>query len=161
MDKAVAPKAKLSFRERLRKAWHVTVVMGWVFLGAAVGWGIGSIQGRLAMQEARRGFDEEKAQLAAKAQQAAVTERALLARRGIHQALVALEQRNFGTAEEIARQAGEQLSSLGEGWEDYAEMAQLLSEFRPTVSDDVSEQRRQLMELSRRFDQLWDQNNPK
>ncbi len=141
----------------MRRLWRVTVIGAWVLLGAVLGWGIGTIQGRLALQEARRGFEEDKSSLANKEQQRALRETALLSRRGMHQALVALEQRNFGLAQDRARQAGEQLASLGEDWAAFSEIAQQLSDFRPTVSDDISEQRTQLLDRVRRFDELWDE----
>lgn len=142
---------KPSLKERLNRAWRIAVIAGWVALGGALGYAVGAIEGRFALQRQTRSFVQQSTESQARHAAAAERERALLARRDLHRALIALEQRNFGTTEQHARRAG---NLLGELSEDYAGLTEELRAFRPTVSDDIGQQQEVLLATAARLDKL-------
>lgn len=133
------------------RVWRIGQLVAMALLGIAVGYGAGALRGRSALTQAQKSFADERSRLEAQHRAAASRVRALLARRDIHRALTSLEQRNFGTVEQFVRQAGAVLEPLGG---DYAPLAEQLQTFRPTISDDVAGQGRQLMGIAQRLDDL-------
>lgn len=143
----------MGYRDSLKRAGRVAQVVGALLLGAAAGYFVASLRADAEMQKAQQSFTERNTKLESQYNAVLAREEALLARRDLHRALVSLEQRNFGTTEQLARQAGERLERQGE---EYATLSQTLSSFRPTVSDDVSGQRQALLDIVRRLDEMID-----
>lgn len=153
---ARAPKPKRSLKERATRAWYWTKLAGTLALGGAIGWVIANLQGEAKLQRLQSDYEQRLTTQRELAEPLEAKVEALRARRAIHFALVALDQRNFGTAERDARQAGEALAALGPSAPAYAELAEQLQSYRPRVSDDTSEQRAQLLALATRFDEIFD-----
>jgi hypothetical protein len=82
--------------------------------------------------------------------------RLLEARRTLNGALLAVEERNFGTAQERLRAAGN--AQLKDAGEDTAlkQAAERTHAFRIGVAEDIGEQRDRLVALSREVDQALD-----
>lgn len=124
-----------------------------MILGGAVGYLIGMLAGKADVEEARRQFEQQRSEVQHSSVQIVRRERLLTARHSMHRSLMALEQRNFGIAEQLAREAGTLLVEVGAG-EGYPELALALQSFRPRVSEEISAQRTGLLDLIVRFDAL-------
>ncbi len=145
---APAPAAPVETRSKRAKTYAIgAAVLVVVALGA---WGIGRLQGMGPASEAR-----EQARVAS---EDLVRERTsvlkLEARRRLHLALLAIEERNFGIAEQELSAAAELLKqSAG----DNAELGKLASEIaaqRVPASQDLAAPRSQVLGFARRLDQL-------
>jgi hypothetical protein len=147
---------KLTWKERTARAWRWTKLGATLALGGALGWVVANLQGEAKLQKLQSDYEQRLTTQRELAQPLEARVEALRARRSIHFALIALDQRNFGTAEREARDAGEGLAALGPSAPTYAEVAEQLQSFRPRVSDDTSEQRAHLLGLAKRFDELFD-----
>lgn len=142
---------KQTFKQRVSRAWRITQIAAWVVLGGVLGYVGGAIEGKLDLRQQATLFTQSQAELQERYAQAARRERVLLARRDLHRALISLQQRNFGTTEKHARQAGTLLAEVGG---DYAQFSEELKSFRPTVSDDIGQQREDLLATAARLDEL-------
>lgn len=155
-----APKPKLTWKQKTARAWRITKLVATLFVGGALGWVVASLQGEARLQRMQSDYEARLTTQRELTQPLEARLLALKARRAMHLSLIALEQRNFGTAERHAREAGEGLAAMGPGAERYAELADELQSFRPRVSDDISEQRAHLIEFSRQFDAIFDEEKP-
>lgn len=128
----------------------------WMLLVLAVvgaSYGFGRWQTSKAIDLAR-GETEQVSQAKAALEQAVLSERdsvkRLEARRHLHLTLLALDQRNFGIAQEHIQQAGRLL--LGRSSGDLETMRASLATLRLLATEDLESQRNRLLELIRRFD---------
>ena len=152
-SQAPRPAASAKAGSSLGRAWHIAQLLVCAALEAAAGYAVASLRADVALQQSEQAAQERLSALEVRTQALEAREGALLARRDLHLALLALEERNFGTAERLARKAGEGVGKLGEA---YAEPAKSLQGFRPTVSDNISEQRQALLDIARQLDQRID-----
>lgn len=86
----------------------------------------------------------------------------LAAYRDLHLALMALEERNFGTSSMHLKQAGKRLATVAEPGagqrevQTAREVAAEISDWRPDVTEDVGQQRSKVLGFLRRLDPLVD-----
>jgi len=128
-------------------------------VGAA--YGVGRFQGASKVQEA-----DARASAAASASASAVSstrvaldvERGKVARlegrRRLHLAMVAMEDRNFGIAEEHLVVARKQLGGAAGGDPELAKIASELEALKIVATDDIGEQRKKLLDYCRRIDNV-------
>jgi len=77
----------------------------------------------------------------------------LEARRQLHLALMALEDRNFGTAQKTLSLAGTMLAKGGPS-EELAKLAEEIANYKFMAGEDISTDRQKLMAWTLRFDEL-------
>jgi len=77
----------------------------------------------------------------------------LEARRQLHLALMALEDRNFGTAQKTLSLAGTMLAK-GEPSEELAKLAEEITNYKFMAGEDISTDRQKLIAWTLRFDEL-------
>jgi hypothetical protein len=132
----------------------IYVGIGLAALGAA--YGVGRLQTQAAVNEAEQ---QTLARAAAQAEQSKVLEleqakvRELEGRRQLALALLALDERNFGTAQSHLKQAS---ALLGETKGDaaMAELTAAIAAYTLVATDDTGAQRKQLLDWTRKFDAL-------
>jgi hypothetical protein len=132
----------------------IYVGIGLAALGAA--YGAGRLQTQAAVNEAEQ---QTLARAAAQAEQNKVLEleqakvRELEGRRQLALALLALDERNFGTAQSHLKQAS---ALLGETKGDaaMAELTAAIAAYTLVATDDTGAQRKQLLDWTRKFDAL-------
>jgi hypothetical protein len=159
--KSVAPRAP----NRARR-WGIIVGAGLATVGLA--YGVGRLQSTFKMDELRatseraiEGEQRQSSRLQAEltAERARVTR--LEARRRLHLAVAALDDRNFGIAQVELKQAAALLAKAGV--EAGTELQKLQSEIaakKLLASDDVGAQRQHVLGWARRFDQLEPPTEP-
>lgn len=130
------------------------VGLGLVALGAAYGAGFLTQHLKLGEAEELAGTKDQETQ---KAKRDVDQERAkvmrLEARRHLHLALLDMEARNFGMAQEHATQAGALLvASAPEG--EMKQLAQEVKAFRLTASEDQSSDRKTILGFAEKLDKL-------
>lgn len=79
---------------------------------------------------------------------------ALESRRALHQALMALDERNFGVAQERLAAAEGRLSAATGLGEEVRALATQIKDIRLVATEDVGEQRLHILAIVKRFDQL-------
>jgi len=141
------------------KATAIGVGVALLFVGAA--YGVGRFQGAAKVSEA-----ESRASAASSASASAVAsnrvaldiERGKVARlegrRRLHLAIVAVEDRNFGIADEHLAAARKNFAGAAGGDTELAKIAAELEAFKVVATDDVGEQRKKLLDWCRRVDNL-------
>lgn len=139
------------------KAAAIGVGVALVCAGAA--YGVGRFQGAAKVEEA-----DKRAAAAASASASAATaarvavdvERGkvarLEARRRLHLALIAIEERNFGIAEEQLKAARKELASAPGGDNELAKLSTEVDGYKVVATDDIGEQRKKLLDWCKRLD---------
>lgn len=139
-----------SWSRKLKRLAFV-VIGAIVGLGAAYGFGWWQAS-RLIDQE--RGEKERAVQAKAMLEQKLSSERDALqrleSRRQLHLSLLALDQRNFGIAQEHIEKAVRLLAGRSSG--DLEALRASLAELRLLATEDLADQRVRLIEVIRRFD---------
>jgi hypothetical protein len=128
--------------------------LGLVALGGA--YGAGRLQTQHAISDAQ---EQTQARAAAEAEQgklraeAAAKVRELEGRRQLSLSLVALDERNFGTAQRHLARAGA-LFAESKGDAPVEELARSVSGYKLEATDDIGKQRKLVMEFTQKFDTL-------
>lgn len=143
----------------MSSAKQIAVVASIAVSAAALAYGVGRFQGGGKIAEA-----EERASAAAAASASAVAgsrvvadiERGkvarLEARRRLHLAMIALEDRNFGIAQEHVGAANAFLSSAKGADPEVQKLATDLGAFKIVATEDVGDQRKALLSFCKRLD---------
>jgi hypothetical protein len=141
------------------KGIGIGVVVALACAGAA--YGVGRFQGSEKVHDA-----EARASAAASQSASAVgstrvaldIERGKVARlegrRRLHLAIIAMEDRNFGIADENLAAARKNLAGAAGGDPELAKVATDLEGLKIVATDDIGEQRKKLLDLCRRIDNL-------
>jgi hypothetical protein len=123
-------------------------------------YGIGRAQGAAQLREAQSRFEERTTEHERKSQQlqesltAAERVRAHLeARRRLHRAMLALDERNFGIAHAHVQAAASMLDRGGDGGDARA-LSEELRAFRLVATEDLGSQRQPLLKWALRIDEL-------
>lgn len=140
-------------KSRAKRALVYTGI-GLAALGAS--YGVGRLQTQHAIGEAQ---EQTQARAAAEAEQsklrveAATKVRELEGRRQLSLSLVALDERNFGTAQRHLARAGA-LFAESKGDAPIEELARSVSGYKLEATDDIGKQRKLVMDFTQRFDTL-------
>ncbi len=145
----------------------IAIGIGVAIAAAGIAYGVGRYQGEARVTEA-----EQRALSAGSASSAAVlgskvsvdVERGkvarLEARRRMHLALIALDDRNFGTAQEHVTIARSWLASAKGADVEVLKLGADLEAFKVVASEDVGEQRTKMIALCKRLDDLLPPGKP-
>lgn len=124
-----------------------------------VAWGIGRFQGNAKVEEAERRASaaaSASASAVAASSVAAEVERGkvarLEARRRLHLAIIALEDRNFGIAQEHVAAAKAFLLAAKGGDPEVQKLATDLDAFKVVATEDVGDQRKAILAFCKRLD---------
>lgn len=156
-EKTAPSRAKVHSR---RRTWLIAA--GSVLAALLLAYGIGRLQGAAQLDEveakAERALETEQ-QASSKLQAELEAERSrasrLESRRRLHLALLALDERNFGTAQaQLAGAARLLEKSRLETGSDLDKLKAQLAGYKLVAGEDVGQQRDYLLGLTRRFDQL-------
>ncbi len=108
----------------------------------------------LALLGGAYGFGRyQSAQASSVLEQVQLKAQQLEARRQLHLALMALEDRNFGTAQKTLSLAGSMLAK-GEPPEGLAKLAEEIANYKFMAGEDISTDRQKVMAWTLRFDEL-------
>jgi hypothetical protein len=135
------------------------IAVGVALLLAGAAYGVGRYQGVAKVNEA-----DARATAAASASANAVSstrmaleiERGKVARlegrRRLHLAMLALEERNFGIAQEQLAATRKELASAAGGDNELTKITSELDAFKVVATDDVGEQRKKMLDWCKRID---------
>ncbi|MDX2051316.1 MAG: hypothetical protein SFV15_02930 [Polyangiaceae bacterium] len=112
---------------------------------------LGLLLGALAIAYGAGRFQSARAWHATENAQAQTQK--LEARRQLHLALMALEDRNFGTAQKTLTQAGAILRA-SQPSDEFSELAGEIENYKFVAGEDVSTDRQKVLGFTQRFDQL-------
>jgi hypothetical protein len=146
----------------LSRARAVLYVTGVAVATGGLAYGVAYAQGRSqasdlrAAAEAERGkYEMRVAELAGDLERARHRIDLLEGRRALGRATIALADRNFGSAESALRASGALLTgSVAPEEKDLAALAKKVSEFKIQIAENTDSQRRELLALAERFDEL-------
>jgi hypothetical protein len=138
------------------KPQRIAIYIGIALAALGAAYGVGRLQTQGAVNEAEQ---QTVARAAAQAEQSKLLElehtkvRELEGRRQLALALLALDERNFGTAQSHLKQAS---ALLGQTKEDgaMAELTAAITAYTLVATDDTGTQRKQLLDWTRKFDAL-------
>lgn len=155
VDKPVETKPK-DTPKTPSKGKRMLIASGAIMAGLGAAYGGGRLQGHSAVSESedRRGKTEAEAQSIKRDLDAANAKiKQLDARRHLHLALMSMEQRNFGIAQEHVTSAGTLLqASSPEG--ELKKLADELRAFKLTASEDQSKERQALLGFAEKLDKI-------
>jgi hypothetical protein len=150
-------------KDRLKRGLLYGAV-GVAVVGAA--YGVGRGQGAMQLREAREGFEAQAAEHQREAEAAreqAVAARQvrahLEARRRLHRAVLALDERNFGIAQAHLAAAAAMLEQSGKGAEART-LADELRAVRLLATEDLASQRQPLVKWALRLDEIEPLQDP-
>jgi len=139
------------------KATAIGVGVALVCVGAA--YGVGRFQGASKVEEADRRASAAASASASAATSARVAvdiERGKVARlegrRRLHLALIAIEERNFGIAEEQLKAARKELASAPGADPELTKISSELDGYKVVATDDTGDQRKKLLDWCKRLD---------
>ena len=138
------------------KSKRVLILSGAIVAGLGAAYGGGRLQGHAAVGESeeRVGKAEAEAQSIKRDLDAAKAKATQLdARRHLHLALMSMEQRNFGIAQEHVTNAGALLQSTSPEGE-LKKLADEIRAFKLTASEDQSKERQALLGFAEKLDKI-------
>lgn len=134
----------------------MAIIVGIVLLLIGIAYGVGRFQTHSAVgtaeENARSVTEESQRKDAALAEQRQAVAR-LEARRRLHLAVIAMDERNFGTAQQHLDVAGKILNESAKGTP-VGELAKPILTNRLHATEDLGAQRQQVLQWVKRFDTL-------
>jgi len=159
---AAEPAAKPAWR---LKAWLYGALTA--MAAAFVAYGVAYFDGRHALSAAEaqilagaREHAGERAAWARREQELTLDRGRLMARRELHQGLMALEERNFGTATAHLQSAAAALAANSAGDTALRELSERVGAFRVTATEEIGEQRTTLVGFIQLLDKALDAGHP-
>ncbi len=135
------------------------ILVGASALAFGLGYGLANLQGQQALDTQQAecgdtvlGISKERDQAKEELEKEQARSTALDAYRYLHLALLNLEHRNFGIAQKHTRESARLLAGLSDLR--MTKLAKQLEGFEPVVTEDVGEQRKQLLSWSEALDEL-------
>lgn len=141
-----------------KKAQRVLIVLALFVLALAVAYTVGRVQTASHVTEAKQKVQQiDKSQKQTRSQldsEKALVDR-LEARRRLHLALLAMDQRNFGIADQHMHVAARLLArSKPAAGSDLAKLQHRVAAFKLVATEDLAGQRQKILDLVHRFDEL-------
>ncbi len=148
----------------VKKAQRVMILVGLAVLALVVAYTVGRVQTASHVTEAKRQVEQiDKSQKQTKGQ--LDSEKALVdqleARRRLHMALLAMDQRNFGIADQHMQAAAKLLArSKPAAGTDLDKLRGEVASFKLVATEDLAGQRQKILDMVHRFDELVPPEKP-